>query len=183
MLGRDPQVIVTSTDWSKLGQQFAKGAEPPLLRELISDLRVNVGPSERWLKLIGQIEKTPVPQRLSILIEFMCCEARLVLNLPADHEIDASVPFNEHGFDSLMAVELANRLAAESGTSLPATLLFDHPTLESLAKYILTDVYDLLPKQEETPAPVRRKSVDEITADLLKEIESMSDQEIDEQLS
>ncbi|MCA9126864.1 MAG: SDR family NAD(P)-dependent oxidoreductase [Planctomycetales bacterium] len=180
---RESQAVVTATDWSRLGQQFALGKEPSLIRDLLSNQRAHAGPSERWLKLVAQIEKAPIPHRLDLLIQFMRDEARSVLNLPAEQEIDPGLPFNEYGFDSLMAVELANRLAAESGTSLPATLLFDHPTLQSLANYILTDVYELLPKEAPAPAPVRRKSVDELTTDLLAEIESMSDDEIQDHLS
>jgi polyketide synthase 12 len=44
-------------------------------------------------------------------------------------------------FDSLTALESRNRLAGEKGPSLPATLVFDHPTPAEVARHLCPEIF------------------------------------------
>jgi len=45
--------------------------------------------------------------------------------------------------DSLMAVELNQRLQADLGCPLPSTLAFQYPTIHALARFIADEVLEL----------------------------------------
>ena len=60
--------------------------------------------------------------------------AREIIGLPLEAPIGPDRPLREIGVDSLMAVELRNLIARASRLSLPATLLFDFPTISLLVE-------------------------------------------------
>lgn len=43
------------------------------------------------------------------------------------------------GLDSIAAVEFTNVVSKELGMNLSAMMLFDHPTLDSIASYLITE--------------------------------------------
>ena len=74
-----------------------------------------------------------------------------MLGLDAATAIAPRLPLKEVGLDSLMAVELRNALTRSIGQSLPATLLFDYPSLDALATYLMRVL-----QLDEAPAPAAR---------------------------
>jgi acyl carrier protein len=64
-------------------------------------------------------------------------EAAAVLGLPGPDAVPLERPLRELGLDSLMALELRNRLARRTGLALPATLAFDHPTVAEQVRALL----------------------------------------------
>jgi acyl transferase domain-containing protein/acyl carrier protein len=74
--------------------------------------------------------------------------ARVIRMDPA--RVDRNAPFKSLGFDSLMSVELRNRLENSLGLKLSTVLLFTYPTAAKLAAYLTS----MLVPDEELPAKV-----------------------------
>jgi acyl carrier protein len=59
------------------------------------------------------------------------------LGLSAD-DIDPDAPLAQYGLDSAAAVGLSGELAEWLGRRLEPTLLFDHPSIDALARHLST---------------------------------------------
>ncbi len=75
--------------------------------------------------------------------------------------LDPRRAFKDLGFDSRMAVELRNRLARATGLRLPSTLLFDHPTPESVAERVLAEALGRPRPRPRAARPAAGRTVDE----------------------
>ncbi|MCZ4612337.1 beta-ketoacyl synthase N-terminal-like domain-containing protein, partial [Streptomyces sp. Lzd4kr] len=78
--------------------------------------------------------------RLPFVLDVVRTHAAAVLGHPGPDAVKPERAFQEHGFDSLMAVELRKRLTAAVGLPLPATMVFDHPTPLALARHLLGEI-------------------------------------------
>ena len=89
----------------------------------------------------------PEADRAAAVMRLVRAEAAAVLGHSGVEGVVADRGFLESGFDSLTALELRRRLAAATGLSLSATVMFDYPTPASMAEHLLA----------ETPPDARRR--------------------------
>src|SRR5690606_27093244 len=127
------QVIVMPVNWRQFLAQH-----PDPLYEAFADSKAAPTQMAAGPGLKEQLIDAPPSKHRAILLQFVRENARAVLGLAGTHTIDPLLPLNQLGLDSLMAVELRNALARGAGLTLPATLLFDYPTIDALVGYLLT---------------------------------------------
>ncbi|WP_461001209.1 type I polyketide synthase, partial [Streptomonospora sediminis] len=131
-------VLVADIDWPR----FAGPATGPKARAFLSTLPEAAPPPQTAAEQPGaeaaasRIADLPAAERLAALTGIVRTQAAAVLGHDHPDRVDDTQTFRENGFTSLAAVEFRNRINAATGLRLPATLVFDFPTPEELARHL-----------------------------------------------
>ncbi|MBE9049170.1 acyltransferase domain-containing protein [Nostocales cyanobacterium LEGE 11386] len=91
-------------------------------------------------ELLEILEKSSSSQRLDILVAHIQSEIATILGFE-HRKPDPQQGFFHMGMDSLMAVQLKTRLENNLGKSLSNTLIFNYPTIETLAGYLAEEEF------------------------------------------
>lgn len=132
------QATVIKANWQRAAKVLGS-ARPPILDLVLPRAAGEVtGDSE----LLKQLQEIPVPQRVGFVTEFLQSEVQNFLRLAQPPA--ASSRFLDLGTDSLMAIELRNRLHSQFGGAftINATAVFDYPTIGGLAEYLVGQLPD-----------------------------------------
>jgi hypothetical protein len=183
------QATVASIRWPTFLSRFT--TPPPFFGELapapsaLSPARERAPSSSNGV--LEVIMSATPGRRLDILLDFVQAQAGYVLGVDAA-QVGPRASLNEFGLDSLMAVELRNRLGQGLALSqpLPATLVFDYPSVEAITDYLASAVLGI----DETPAaslsaPAEKAAVADggLVAAMLDSLDTLSDEEVDQLLA
>jgi acyl carrier protein len=115
--------------WSQL---FPQAAQLPLLREMAAEFAEGTPPRAAGGAFRAALLAAAPETRRALLEQHLLEQIAQVLRADAER-LSIATPFNSMGMDSLMALELRNRLELSLGLSLPATLVWGRPTVADLA--------------------------------------------------
>jgi acyl carrier protein len=184
LLGSGPaQVTVLPVQWSRFLAQFEAGSEPRLFAEVAREARPGASARASAAEagnLRKRVEEAPPGKRRRVVLAYVREQVLKVLALDRSQPLDDQQGFQALGMDSLMAVELRNRLQAATGRPLSSTLAFDYPTVEAITGYVASEIFGLEPEVDEE---AQRRAAEETEREAaqrsaaLAELQSLSEDE------
>ncbi|MBZ0294963.1 MAG: SDR family NAD(P)-dependent oxidoreductase, partial [Anaerolineae bacterium] len=181
------QVTVMTFDANQWAQVYPTANQSSLLKEMIGE--IEQAPEAAATKSSESIRDRLVAvesdaARMSLLQDHIREQVGAVLGL-ATPRVDVNKPLRNQGLDSLMTLEMRNRLEASLGLKLSATLVFNYPSVVALTKY-LGEKLDLVKTATvaatAAPEPVQEQiddfeelSQEEVEAMLAEELASLDD--------
>jgi len=177
------QLAAARIDWPRFRAVFESRGPRPLLGPFGGAPAAPAGPGAGLSGLPAELAALGEADRVLRLRALAGATIAQVLRLPAGETPSARQGFSEMGIDSLLAVEIRNRLASALGLALPATLVFDHPEIERLSRFLAAQFGPAAPGPEpdepdaaalsEARHRLARMTEEEAEAWLLKKLEDL----------
>ncbi|WP_394821616.1 SDR family NAD(P)-dependent oxidoreductase [Pendulispora albinea] len=136
-----PEAALVPARFDAIGLANQGDALPAVLRGLVrvNAPRPTAANDGAASSLHQRLLEMPPSDRERALLDIVRTDIASILGLASAGGLDVHRPLQELGLDSLMAVELRNRLGRRVDATLPTTLAFDYPTLTDLTRYLLTE--------------------------------------------
>ena len=170
------QAVVANVDWT-LFRDLYEARRP---RSLVAEIEAERKPcveerAAQRTEVAERLLRASATDRKELLVAYVQQKVLEVLGSEIEQSIDPQQGFFDMGMESLMAVELRNRLASELGISLPATLAFKYPTMEDLVEYLAVDLWpaERVEEQAAAPSALDHLSEDQLEASIADELQKL----------
>ncbi|HTB72267.1 MAG TPA: SDR family NAD(P)-dependent oxidoreductase [Polyangiaceae bacterium] len=179
---RVPQVLVLPVNWTDFARALSD--PPPWMADVTPS--IPDGPASPRFSVdaafLDGLRASPAHERPDAISRFLRRQIAEVVGAKPE-DIDPDRGLFDLGFDSLMAMELKNRLQGMLGRTLPATALFEHPDLSALSRYLADELGRAVDAPPRSPTPASAPSRLSISSDILARVEEMSDEEVERTLA
>jgi NADPH:quinone reductase-like Zn-dependent oxidoreductase/acyl carrier protein len=134
--GDQSNVAVMSVNWSNLLRASGGRAVPPLLSKIAANIDVGAGAdSAEDQAFRAELATVDIEKRKEILNGYFCTQLAAIMGLEAE-DIDVTQPLNTLGLDSLMVVELKNKIENKLRITLPMALFMKEPSVSDLSHHV-----------------------------------------------
>jgi acyl carrier protein len=182
MRGDATQVVALPVNWTKYHEFYPVGTEPLLL----SGLANQEGVVEFQQGLSGQkriaiLDAAPA-DRAQLLQTYVCEQVARVLGLPPS-QVDPQQPLTNLGLDSLMAVELKNRISTDLRVDVPMVKFLQGFTAAQAATLLLDKLATEADSSSDVSPAARTRESDSIEEHLLADIDQLSEEQVNSMLA
>jgi NAD(P)-dependent dehydrogenase (short-subunit alcohol dehydrogenase family)/acyl carrier protein len=156
-----PHAVVLNADRDQLARGHSQRPVQPLLRNVtqqseldVSQLETVTSPDE--LAFTEQYRQTHPDQRAGLMQRCVGRHLAEVLEL-GDLQLEPDRPLGEYGLNSIMGLELRHRLERDLSLRLSATIIWNYPSLASLASHLQARLH---PTETTETKPLGQMSAD-----------------------
>jgi acyl transferase domain-containing protein/acyl carrier protein len=175
------QVVALPVNWSKYHEFYPSGTEPPLLSQLVNEEAAagQTQATHSGEKRSAILDAAPA-DRPQLLQSYVTEQVARVLGL-SPSQLDIQQPLTNLGLDSLMAVELKNRISADLGVNVPMVKFLQGFSVAQAATQLLEQLTaEAEGTSEPGPTGTRESRGDE---DLLASIDKLSEEQVNSMLA
>ena len=156
--------VVVAADWPLLATAYRTRGALRIVDDLLPTPGETALPESEFRTAL---RKCQPERRHDMLFDQVGALAASVMGMPPTETLDPSAGFFQLGMDSLMSVTLQRALSESLGEFLPASVVFDYPTVYSLTDYLA----GMLPEFVEAEGEPAADAYDEFTeAELLEQL-------------
>ncbi|WP_452750458.1 type I polyketide synthase [Streptomyces celluloflavus] len=143
--GDEGVLAVADIDWERFAPTFTLHRPSPLIAALAAaesgtESAADASPVAEQEAPAGalalRLAGLAAAEQRQLLTDLVRRHAAAVLGHDSADAVQAQRAFKDLGFDSPAAIDLRNRLAADAGVKLPATVIFDYPNAVELAGHL-----------------------------------------------
>jgi acyl carrier protein len=177
------QAAVLPVDWAQWHERYPALARAPFLQEVVGGAATSSDESPGREDVRATLAAAS-PEERAVRIDALVKDNVAAVMRIAPPDLDASQPLKDMGLDSLMAVEIRNRVEATLGVSLPLVSILEGPSVTRLAAVVAQRFAEAPPPSPAgSPAPARELDSQGRAGDLLSRVDQLSDSEVDSLLA
>jgi acyl transferase domain-containing protein/acyl carrier protein len=184
------QVVALPVNWRQYRDFYPAGSEPPLLSQLAHEEaevpRQADRPGEKRGLTSAALLAAEPGERHQLLQSYLSAQVARVLGLSAS-KLDLQQPLSNLGLDSLMAVELRNRIAIDLGVKVPVVKFLQGFSVDEAVTQVLDQLTaegssppaPLAPAVTQQQDPIEKQNAEQLLANL----DQLSDEKVDSLLT
>jgi acyl transferase domain-containing protein/NADPH:quinone reductase-like Zn-dependent oxidoreductase/acyl carrier protein len=174
-----PPCVLLPIRWASAVQQQPSLRGDPLFSRLLDEATDPRRRRDEAAPLVSELRELKSHERRPHLLRFLEGVVVKTLGMSAAKSLDPQQGFRDLGLDSMMSVELRNKLQIAINHSLPYALTFNCPNLNALTSHIYALLFPEVPEEEKAPGPAEAAASSELDDASLNELERLLEQELE----